>query len=409
MDQTLSNQSQVEQPKERPAKKQVETLPYWLSGGFRPFFFLGALAMAASVLLWLPVLFGLYEIPTSFAPRDWHVHTMLFGAIPAIIAGFALTAVSNWTGRPHVAGSELLMLVVLWLGGRVAVSTSAIIGAPAAALADLAFFAALVWVFAREVVSAKNYRNLRVVAVVALLGVANACFHLEAMAFGATDHALRGGIAVVLMLVMLVGGRIIPAFTRNWLMARQSPVLPAPFTRFDAAAMIVAGAALLAWSAVPDRAWTAALLIGAGILHAIRLSRWCGLETRAEPLLSILHLGYATIPLGFVAVGAAILAPGSIDPASATHVWAVGTFGVMTLAVMTRASRGHSGHKLEAGRLEIAIFALVLLGALARVAAPYAPDVTERFLEVAALAWALAYLGFAVGYGRMLLLRPASA
>jgi uncharacterized protein involved in response to NO len=408
MNPTLANPA-ANPTQAQPSKaKQPPAVPYWLSGGFRPFFFLGALAMAASVLAWLPMLFGIYQIPTAFMPRDWHVHTMLFGAIPAIIAGFALTAVSNWTGRPHVAGGELLMLVVLWAGGRIAVSTSAIIGAPAAALADLTFPAALVWVFAREVMTAKNYRNLRVVAVVALLGIANACFHLEAMAFGAADHALRAGIGVVLMLVMLVGGRIIPAFTRNWLMARKATALPAPFTRFDAAAMLVSGAALLAWTALPDAAATAVLLIGAGIMNAVRLSRWCGPETRPEPLLAILHVGYATIPLGFIAVGAAILAPGFVDAAGATHVWTVGTFGVMTLAVMTRASRGHSGQSLRAGRLEMAIFALVLAGALARVAAPYAPELTQRMLEVAALAWALAYLGFAVGYGRMLLLRPAA-
>lgn len=185
---------------------------------------------------------------------------MLFGAILAIIAGFALTAVSNWTGRPHLADSELLMLVVLWIGGRLAVSTSAIIGAPAAALADLTFPAALVWVFAREVVTGKNYRNLRVVAVVALAGIANACFHLEAMAFGTADHVLRAGISVVLMLVMLVGGRIIPAFTRNWLTARQSAALPAPFARLDIAAMIVSGLALLAWTGFPAAPATAALL-----------------------------------------------------------------------------------------------------------------------------------------------------
>jgi uncharacterized protein involved in response to NO len=382
-------------------------MPYWLTCGFRPFFFLGALAMAASVLAWLPMLAGAYELPTSLAPRDWHVHTMLFGGLSAIVAGFALTAASNWTGRPPIAGGELALLVVLWLAGILAVSVSAWIGAPAAALVDLAFPAALTGVFAREVIAAGNYRNLRVVALVALLGLANAGFHLEAAHAGLADYSVRGGIGLVLVLIMLVGGRIIPAFTRNWLTARGATALPVPFGRYDAATVAASAAALLAWTALPWAEASAVLLILAGAMNLVRLARWQGLQTRSEPLMWILHLAYATVPLGFAMVGASILAPGLVDPMGAVHVWAIGTFGTMTLAVMTRASRGHSGQPLAAGRLEVAIYGLVLLGALARVAAPYLPGGIGRGLEFAGLAWALAFLGFALGYGRMLLLPPA--
>jgi uncharacterized protein involved in response to NO len=382
-------------------------MPYWLTCGFRPFFFLGALAMAASVLAWLPMLAGTYELPTSLAPRDWHVHTMLFGGLSAIVAGFALTAASNWTGRPPIAGGELALLVVLWLAGILAVSVSAWIGAPAAALVDLAFPAALTGVFAREVIAAGNYRNLRVVALVALLGLANAGFHLETAHAGLADYSVRGGIGLVLVLIMLVGGRIIPAFTRNWLTARGATALPVPFGRYDAATVAASAAALLAWTALPWAEASAVLLILAGAMNLVRLARWQGLQTRSEPLMWILHLAYATVPLGFAMVGASILAPGLVDPMGAVHVWAIGTFGTMTLAVMTRASRGHSGQPLAAGRLEVAIYGLVLLGALARVAAPYLPGGIGRGLEFAGLAWALAFLGFALGYGRMLLLPPA--
>ena len=186
------------------------THPFWLAAGFRPFFLLGAAAMAASVLVWVPVHLGLLAMPTAFAPRDWHVHAMLFGAVPAIVAGFALTAVANWTGRPPVAGATLAGLVLLWLVGRVAVSASALVGPVVAAAADLAFPLALAAVFAREVVAGRNLRNLRVVAVVALLGLADAGFHVEAARTGAADHATRAGVAVVLILIMLVAGRIVP-------------------------------------------------------------------------------------------------------------------------------------------------------------------------------------------------------
>lgn len=380
--------------------------PYWLSGGFRPFFMLGAFAMAASVLVWIPVYLWGLELPTVFSPRDWHVHTMLFGGVMAIVAGFALTAVANWTGRAPVAGKELLALVLLWGLGRAATSFSAQIGAHAAMVADLLFPAALVAVFAREVIAGGNYRNLRIVAVVAALGLANLAFHLEAGATGAADYSLRASVGLVLVLVMLIGGRIIPAFTRNWMAARKEARLPAPFSRVDAVSVVAGGFALVAWAAFPEAPATAAALGLAGLLSAVRLARWRGIATRAEPLLMILHIAFATIPLGFLAVAASILAPGVVDPVAAAHVWTVGTFGAMTLAVMTRASRGHSGRALAAGALEIWIFAFVLLGAAARVAAPYAGGWTVHAIECAGFAWAAAYLLFAAGYGRMLLARP---
>jgi uncharacterized protein involved in response to NO len=387
---------------------------YWLTGGFRPFFFLGALSMALSVLAWIPILSGHLELPTAFIPRDWHIHTMLFGGVSAIIAGFALTAVANWTGRPPVAGGELLVLVLVWLAGRIAVTLSALTGAWAAMAVDLAFPLALVAVFAREVVAGGNLRNLRIVAIVALYGFANAAFHTEAALTGLADHAARAGIAVVLLLVMLIGGRIIPAFTRNWLMQRRALALPAGFSRLDGATMLVSAAALAVWIAVPDHLATALLMLAAGLANGVRLSRWCGLATRSDPLLLILHLGFATVPLGFVLEGLSILLPGVLEPSAAAHVWTAGTFGMMTLAVMTRASRGHSGHPLTAGRLEVAIYALVALGAAARVLAPYAGNLAGNgggnwvvhLFACAALLWALAYLLFAAGYARMLLWRP---
>lgn len=381
--------------------------PFWLTCGFRPFFLLGSLAMAVSVLAWLPLLLGAYQVPTTFTPRDWHVHTMLFGALPAIIAGFALTAVSTWTGRPHVAGRTLLALVLLWIAGRIAVSASALIGAPVAALVDLAFLAALVAIVAREVLAARNHRNLVIVGAIALLGLANGWFHWEAMRLGMADHAPRAAISIILMLLMLVGGRIIPAFTGNWLKARDVQTLPAAVSRLDGVALAISGMALLAWTGFPRATTTGILLGAAGVATALRLSRWRGMQTWSEPLLTVLHLGYATIALGFLAVAASILADGAIDPASAVHVWTMGSFGLMTLAVMTRASRGHSGQPLKAGRLEIILFVLVLAGALARVVAPHAPGMTMPMFELAGLAWAAAYLGFVAAYGRMLLLRPA--
>jgi uncharacterized protein involved in response to NO len=378
------------------------TRPHWLTAGFRPFFLLGAAAMVASILVWLPVYVGDLELPTVFRPRDWHVHTTLFGGVMAIVAGFTLTAVANWTGRPPVAGRLLFVLVCLWLAGRLAVSTSAWIGANAGMVVDLLFPVALAAVLAREVIAAKNHRNLRVVAVVAALGLADLAFHLEASTTGAAEISVRIAVSLMILLILLIGGRVIPAFTRNWLAARKAPRLPATFSALDAVGMAAAAGGLLAWTALPDAMATAGLLGLAGILAAVRLSRWCGLSTLSEPLLLVLHFAFATIPLGFLAVAAAILWPSAVEPTAAVHIWTVGTIGAMTLAMMTRATRGHSGRPLVAGRLEIALFALVFIGAAARVAAPYAGGWYVHALDCAGIAWAAAYLLFAVGYGRML-------
>lgn len=384
-------------------------VPHWLSCGFRPFFLFGALAMALGVLAWLPMLTGAWMPPTAFAPRDWHVHFLLFGALMAIVAGFALTAVGHWTGRPPVAGRTLGALLALWLAGRVAVTVSAAIGPLAAALVDLAFPAALVAVFAREVAAAGNLKNLPIVGMVGLFGLADAAFHWEAAAEGLAAASTRAGVAILLMLVIVIGGRIIPTFTRNWLGARRLGPPPPSFGRFDALAVAISAIALAAWAAAPGTPAAAVALLAAGFANAVRLARWRGLATFGEPLLAVLHLGYATVPLGFAALGWALLDPAALDPTAALHVWLVGTFGSMTLAVMTRASRGHSGRRLAADGIDVTLYALVFAGTAARVAAPFADGAMQAALDAAGGFWILAFLGFAARYAPILLGPPVDA
>ncbi|WP_122520813.1 NnrS family protein [Pannonibacter phragmitetus] len=385
------------------------TSPHWLSGGFRPFFFLGALAMAASVLMWVPVYSGLFSLPTLFVPRDWHVHTLIFGGVMAIIAGFGLTAVANWTGRPPVSGALLLALVLLWLAGRVAVTSGASLGPLPVAALDVLFPLALTAVMAREVIAARNLRNLKIAAVIGLLALADLGFHLEAAQTGVADVSLRASLSLVILLILMIGGRIIPAFTRNWLNARKAAKLPVTFNKADAAIMVLSGAALVLWTVLPDALATAVLMLLAGAGQIWRLTRWCGFAARREPLLLILHIGHLILALGFLAVPCAALLPQIGDATASVHLWTAGAIGIMTLAVMTRASRGHSGHPLTADRLDLVIFALVILGTIARVASPHAGDAARALLDTAALAWAGAYLAFAAGYARRLLLPPAKA
>jgi uncharacterized protein involved in response to NO len=384
--------------------EQVRTYqgPAILSFGFRPFFLAGALWAAIAVALWLPMLAGQLSLPSAFAPIEWHVHELLYGYVPAIVAGFLLTAVPNWTGRLPVTGMPLLMLFVIWAGGRLAVFGSQLIGPWTAAAIDLAFLAALGLVIAREIIAGKSTSNLKVLAAVALLFVGNAVFHLGALRGVGEGYGTRIGIAGTVLLIMMIGGRIIPSFTRNWL-ARQSPGrLPAPFDRYDVVVMVASGAALASWIIAPEHGATALLSLAAFLLNCVRLSRWAGERTGNEPLVLILHIAYAFVPIGFLLLALAILAPGIVAPSGALHGWTAGAIGLMTLAVMTRASLGHVGRPLTATRPVQLIYALAIIAALARIIAAFYV-LREPLLHLSATAWVLAFAGFVAVYAPLLM------
>ncbi len=375
--------------------------PAVLSYGFRPFFLLGAIYAGLAILVWLPVFLGELMLTTAFAPRDWHIHEMLYGYLPAVITGFLFTAIPNWTGRLPLQGAPLLVLVIVWLLGRFAVTYSAQIGWLAAMVIDVAFLALIATAAAREILAGSNWRNLKVVALVAFLLVGNIAFHLEAHFKGTADYGIRAGIAIVVMLIVLIGGRIIPSFTRNWL-ARENPGrLPSPFAGFDVAVVATSAVVLLAWTIRQDGPVIGSALAMAGMLHIIRLARWAGDRTFGERLVLILHVGYTFVPLGFLLVAASAF---NLVPASAgLHAWMAGAAGVMTLAVMTRASLGHTNRPLSASLSTQGIYVAVVVAALARICAVISPDWSGQLLHTASFAWALAFLGFAVCFGPALL------
>ena len=349
------------------------------------------------MLAWLLVLTGRITLPVAMGPVDWHVHAFLYGYLPAIAAGFLLTAVPNWTGRLPVTGWPLLALVGLWLAGRLAVLTGVWLGPLATAIIDLAFLASFAIVVARELIAGANKRNLPVLLLLTLLLIGNAVFHLEVAVAGNAVIGTRLGITGALMLIMLIGGRIVPSFTRNWLAKRGGGRLPAPMGRFDGVAIAVAGLALMSWMVEPLTPLTASLALVAGVLQLVRLGRWAGERTTAEPLVLILHLGYAFVPLGFLLVAGAFLLPEAIQPVAAIHAWTAGAIGTMTLAVMTRASLGHSGRPLTADRWTCAIYVMILAAALARILA----GTSLGFMalqHLAATLWFLAFATFAVAY-----------
>src|SRR5262245_47728773 len=221
--------------------------PAILSYGFRPFFFFGSLYAAVSIAVWVPVFSGFVTFNTAFIPRDWHIHEMLFGYVAAVIAGFLMTAVPNWTGRLPLRGGRLGLLFLSWVAGRRAVTGSASTGWLAAAVIDCLFLTLLVAAVAREIIAGRKWDNLKIVAAVGLFGLANVAFHLEAHFAGVADYSIRVALAVVILLVSLVGGRIIPSFTRNWLVKNNPGRLPVPFAKLDMLILAASAIALVGW------------------------------------------------------------------------------------------------------------------------------------------------------------------
>jgi len=302
----------------------------------------------------------------------------------------------------------LLDLVAVWISGRIAVTFSAATTWWFAMLVDGSFLLLVAAAAMREIAAGRNWRNLPVVALVLLLLAGNLTFHLEANLFGSADYGIRIGMTVIVLLISLIGGRIIPSFTRNWLVRENPGRLPVPFAQVDKIAVIASALALVCWIIAPDHPVAGVLLGLAGMLQLVRLSRWAGERTLRERLLLILHIGYLFVPLGFLLNAASAF---DLLPASAgIHAWIAGAAGIMTLAMMTRATIGHTGGELTASRTTQAIYLAIIVAAVTRICAVLEPQHSEILLHVAGFTWAAAFLGFAVAFGPLLLgskARPA--
>ncbi len=378
--------------------------PALLSEGFRPMFLLAGLWGTLSVPLWLGVRAGAVTYSGLFVPVVWHAHEMIFGYVGAALGGFVLTAVPNWTGRAPVRGIPLALLALTWLVGRLAVWWGADFGASAAAVADTAFLGALAALIGNEIVAARSWRNLPVPAGLAAMTAANALFH--ASAADATDlggAAVRLSVAAMALLVALVGGRIVPNFTRDWFAKRPSPRSVPPPGRLDRTALATTATALAVWAVSGSSVVSCVLLSAAGALNLARLARWRGWSTGAEPLVAVLHLGYLWLALGLGLLGLTMPSADLVPEPLALHVLSVGAFGTMTLAVMTRAALGHTGRELRAGPWTTAVYGLATLAAFARAAFEVVGG--RILLWTAGGGWSLAFALFTAVYAPMLL-RP---
>lgn len=364
--------------------------------------FLGAALFAIlSVAIWVMSLRGATDLPLYGDPHLWHMHEMLFGYVSAVLTGFLLTAVPNWTGRAPVAGALLVGLTVLWIAGRAAMLWSS--GWIASGVDSLFLFAVLA-LTTREVIAGRNFRNLMVVGPVGVFAFANLGFHVEAVQTGYAEYATRAGFAAITVLLMLIGGRITPAFTRNWLKAQGSTHLPPTFGRFDAISLLVGVLGLAVWIVFPDRVLAGGSLGVAAFLQAVRLGRWGGGRTLPNPILFALHACFAMIPLGLL-----MLAVAPFDwafYAAGLHVIGIAAIGGMTLAVMLRASMGHTGRLLKSdGWMNAALIALVLAAGVRAAWSLW--GLPAWMLDLSATLWIAAFGIFALRVGPWLL-RPSN-
>lgn len=377
--------------------------PLWLQGSFRMLFVGSATWALIVTMLWLGALTGRWTLPTAMAPLAWHQHEMLFGYLAAVIAGFLSAAAPNWTGRPVVTGWPVAVFVGLWAAARLTLLFSSVVSPVLAAILDVGFLLTL-FGYAAWLILATNNRNKPVLLVLLLFAAACGLDHIAAMGFVADPGiGMRCGFALVLLLIGIIGGRVIPAFTRNWLTRQgKTQKLPTMPNRFDHVAIAMLVVALAGWALLPSSQVVGALLLAAGVLHAVRLTRWAGLRAVSDPLVFVLHCTYAWLPSGLLLLGAAMLWS-AVPVTSAMHALSAGAMATMTLAMMTRVIRGHTGRPLEADAATIAIYVLVNIGALVRIAAPVLPFDYMVSVGVAGGLWGGAFLVFVGVYGGMVL------
>ena len=376
-----------------------------LSYGFRPFFLLGAAFAAIAIPLWLVMLASGVAPKGPFDGVRWHAHEMIFGYLAAIVAGFALTAVPNWTGRLPLSGLPLAGLVGLWLAGRFACSFVASL--TWAAAIDVAFLLVLAVAIWREIIAGKNARNVPIALLITIFALANLQFHLEGAWPELQGYGQRLALGATAVLIALIGGRITPSFTHNWMVRMGLEPRPEPFGSFDQWALALLAVGMVCWIFKPTTVLTGLVLLAISALHFARLQRWQGMRTIQEPILLVLHIGYLWLVVALALLGLAALTPSHFTPSTALHALTAGAIGTMTLAVMTRASLAHTGRDIRANRPTLAIYALVNVGALLRVTAPLLPGSYLNMLMLSGIVWSAAFALFVLAYGPILV-RPGA-
>jgi uncharacterized protein involved in response to NO len=379
---------QIEEPRRAvPAPTQVaaaQPTPL-LRLGFRPFYLLAAMAAAVTPALWLAMLTSTLDMQPALPASLWHGHEMIFGFVIAAIIGFLFTAGRLWTGLPTPTGAPLAAFALLWIAARVAALTG-----PYALflLLDAAFLPLAAAVFFKLVLRSKNWRNLPMALLLLLLAAVNLLFHAAQLEWLPVmpSQALQMAVLLIVAVMSIVAGRVIPSFIGNAVPGSRQRTLPS----IEHTLLPLTALALLLWFGAPGSRWSAAAMFALAAMHALRLVLWRPWAAWGRPILLVLPLAYAWIPLGLALLGGASL---SLVPASiGIHALGAGAMGALILGMMSRTARGHTGRPLQPGRREVWAYRMVLCGALVRVGGPLAGESTFAVLAVAAILWSGAFV-----------------
>lgn len=374
--------------------------PFW-SLGFRPFFLLAAVAAGLLLPMWGFYFAGDLGVPTRLAPAIWHGHEMLYGFTAAVIGGFLLTAVPNWTGIPAVRGGRLVALAALWIAGRLAVFFGALLPAWLVAAVDVAFFPALILAILPALVASNNRRNFGFPVVLLVFALANLAIHAAAMGYfpAGAEIGIKVAVDLVTLLMIVIGGRVIPGFTAN---ALGTPPRRANWT--DKAALYAAIAVLLLELLPQARLVQGVAAVAAAAMVALRMRGWQSLRTARHPILWVLHLGYAWIAVGFAFKAFALLTE-MLRWQDALHGLTAGAIGTLTLGMMSRVALGHTGRPLRVRPSITAAYVLITLATVIRLCTPFAAALhpVQALTHVAGALWAAAFVIFFIVYAPILL------
>ena len=381
-------------------KKNIAAL---FSYAFRPFFLLNGIFAMLIVFLWVMTLHG-SRLPG--ATPLWHSHEMLIGFAMAAVAGFSLTAVATWTGRPALQGLPLALLVFSWLAGRLAMLLTGWLPASLVFLLDMLFPVLLGLLLSREIISSRSRRNYPLIAIVFTVAGLNALYQLGAGQWlpGYERLAIYLLIHTLVLLVVIIAGRIVPSFTGNWLRQQGQDKLPVNSDSVNKASLVLTLLVGLSASFMPAHPLTGILAFAAALVHGLRLARWKGLATISNPLLFVLHVAYLWLPIGYALLGCAIFG-WVFTPTAALHALTMGAIGSMVLAVTTRVGLGHTGRPLQAARLTVLAYLLLMLAVLVRVLGPLSGEGYMMMIDISAMGWILAFAIFTWVYWPILI-RP---
>lgn len=376
-----------------------------LSNSFRPFFILCGLWAFFSIPIWLLNYFNIFNNLENISAILWHQHEMFFGFISAAMTGFILTALPNWTGKLPKNGWRLLLLIFLWITGRIAFLSSNIINNIFMAILDLPFLTILLFFISREVFASKNWKNFPIIILFFLFTIANWIFHIELIQHNLYPTiSIKLAICILILLIAILGGRIIPSFTINWLKNQNNKALPIIKDKFDNLAIIILIIFLLFYMFYPNYILTPYFSIIAGFLHFFRLLNWKSWTVTSEPLVWILHLGYAWLVMALILFGLSMLW-NMIPSTVSIHAFTTGAFTTMIIAVMTRASLGHTGNKLKASSGTTVIYVAISIAAILRTIEPLLYNNNIILINLAGIFWSIAFGSFLFFYSPMLLFK----